>query len=407
MNKKAKSLSVFALLLASGARAVLAQDAAAASAAKTVYATVTKIDASTKEMVVKADANGEVTVTLAPKNSLRKVALGAKDLTGATVIQFTDIAVGDRVMARGKMSDDQKSVSATLIVLMSSSDVAKKHEADQADWEKRGVNGIVTAISAEAVTLNVRTLAGAKTMTVIPAATASVRRYTTDSVKFADAKDSKLADIKVGDQVRARGDKNEDGTKMTAEEVVSGTFKTIAAMVVSIDAANSQITVKDLDSKKTMLVKVNADSNMKRLAEPIAQMIARRVHPDWYANAAGGGRGQGGGRGEGQGGPPAGGGAPGGMRGGGAGAGGGGGFGGGGRGGDLQQMLDRQPAVTLAELKVGEPIVISSAVGAATDHIMAITMLAGVEPILRSPGRPEMSLGGWSLGGGGDMGGGN
>ena len=81
--------------------------------------------------------------------------------------------------------------------------------------------------------------------------------------------------------------------------------------------------------------------------------------------------------------------------------------GGGGRGGDLQQMLDRQPAVTVADLKVGEPIVISSAVGAAADHITAITMLAGVEPILRSPGKPEMSLGGWNLGAGGDMGGGN
>ena len=81
--------------------------------------------------------------------------------------------------------------------------------------------------------------------------------------------------------------------------------------------------------------------------------------------------------------------------------------GGGGRGGDLQQMLDKQPQVTIADLKVGEPIVISSAVGRSTDHIMAITMLAGVEPILRSPGKPEMSLGGWNLGGGGDMGGGN
>src|ERR1035437_5117078 len=148
------------------------------------------------------------------------------------------------------------------------------------------------------------------------------------------------------------------------------------------------MTVKDLDSKKTMVVKVNADSNMKRLSDPIAQMIARRVHPD--ANA-----GRGGGRG-GEGAP--------GGRGGDAQ---GGGMRGGGRGGDLQQMLDNQPAVTLAELKVGEPIVISSAVGAATDHIMAITMLAGVEPILRSPGKPEMSLGGWNLGGGGDMGGGN
>jgi hypothetical protein len=255
----------------------------------------------------------------------------------------------------------------------------------------------VTAVTPESVTLNVRTLAGAKTIAVIPEGTAIVRRYTTDSVKFSDAKDSTLAEIKVGDQVRARGDKTDDGAKLKAEEIVSGTFKTIAATVVSIDVANSQMTVKDLDSKKLMVVKVSADSNMKRLSDPIALMIARRVHPDAYADGRGGGRGGAGARSGGDGGGR-----------GGEGAEGGGMRGGGGRGGgDLQQMLDKQPAVGLAELKVGEPIVISSAVGASTDHIMAITMLAGVEPILRSPGKPEMSLGGWNLGGGGDMGGGN
>jgi hypothetical protein len=362
----------------------MAQDAAAP---KQINGTVTSIDAGAGELVMKADGGADVRVTLAPKHALRKVALGEKDLRNAAAIEFKDIAVGDRVAARGKESDDQKTISATLIAVMSSSDVAKKQDADRADWDKRGVNGIVTAVTAESMTLNVRTLAGAKTVTVIPTAKAIVRRYTTDSVKFSDAKDSTLAEVKIGDQVRARGEKSEDGSKLTAEEIVSGTFKTIAATVVSIDAAKQQMTVKDLDTKKTMTVKVNADSNMKRLEDQIAQMIARRVHPD--ANA--GGRG-GGGRGEG--GPPQGGG---GMRAG----------GGGGRGGDLQTMLDRQPAVTLADLKVGEPIVISSAVGAATDHIMAITMLAGVEPILRSPGKPEMSLGGWNLGGGGDMGGGN
>jgi hypothetical protein len=371
----------------------VAQDAAAP---KQINGTVVKIDAGANELVMKADGGGDVVVTLAPKHALRKVALGEKDLRNAATIQFSDIAVGDRVAARGKESDDQKSIAATLIAVMSSSDVAKKQQDDRADWDKRGVNGIVTAVSAESVSLNVRTLAGAKTITVIPDAKAVIRRYTTDSVKFSDAKDSTLAEIKVGDQVRARGDKSEDGTKVKAEEIVSGTFKTIAATVVSIDAANQQLTVKDLDSKKTLVVKVNADSNMKRLSDPIAQMIARRVHPDAYAGRGGGGRGgdgtASGGAGGGRGGD-----APdgGGMR------------GGGGRGGDLQQMLDKQPAVTLADLKVGEPIVISSAVGASTDHIMAITMLAGVEPILRSPGKPEMSLGGWNLGAGGDMGGGN
>ncbi|MGA3186560.1 MAG: hypothetical protein ABSF22_05555 [Bryobacteraceae bacterium] len=386
MKSKAMWLVVYALV---SCGLTIAQEAP-----KSVYATVTKIDAGAQEIVVKADSGGEIGVTLAAKHTLRKVALGAKDLTGAAPIEFTDIAVGDRVLARGKESDDKKSIAATLIVVMSSSDVAKKQQEERQDWDKRGVNGIVTAVTPESVTLNVRTLAGAKTITVIPVAKAVVRRYTADSVKFSDAKDGTLGEIKVGDQVRARGDKSEDGTKMTADEIVSGTFKTIAATVVSVDAANQQMTVKDLETKKTMVVKVNADSNMKRLSDPIAQMIARRVHPDAYP--ARGGRGEGGGDAAGgaSGGAPRGG-EGGGMR------------GGGGRGGDLQQMLDRQPAVTLADLKVGEPIVISSAVGNEADHITAITMLAGVEPILRSPGKPEMSLGGWNLGAGGDMGGGN
>jgi hypothetical protein len=382
MKSKAMWPVVYAALFYMGVPGV-AQDAAP----KPIYATVMKIDAGAKDIVVKADNGGEVAVTLAAKHSLRKIALGETDLRKAATIELTDIAVGDRVMVRGIQSEDQKMMTASLILVMSSSDVAKKQDEERADWDKRGVNGIVTAVSPESVTLNVRTLAGAKSIAVIPEAKAIVRRYTTDSVKFSDAKESTLADIKVGDQVRARGDKADDGSKLRAEEIVSGTFKTIAATVVSIDTAASQVTVKDLDSKKTLVVKVSADSNMKRLSDPIAQTIARRVHPDAYAGGRGGGRGEGGG-------PP--GEAGGGMRG-----------GGGGRGGDLQQMLDKQPAVTLAELKVGEPIVISSAVGAATDHIMAITMLAGVEPILRSPGKPEMSLGGWNLGAGGDMGGGN
>jgi len=394
MKSKAMWLVVYTALLNIGlGNLALAQDSAAP---KQVNGTVTKIDAGANELVMKADSGGDVKVTLAPKHALRKVALGETDLRKAAVIEFKDIAVGDRVAARGIETGD--TIAASLIAVMSSSDVAKKQEEDRADWDKRGVNGIVTAVSPESVTVNMRTLAGAKTITVIPEAKAIIRRYQTDSVKFADAKPSSLAEIKVGDQVRARGEKNADGTKLEAEEIVSGRFKTIAATVLSIDVANSQITVKDLETKKPLVVKVSADSNMKRLSDPIAQMIARRVHPENYEGRGGarggagagqgGGRGAGGGRGDAEGG---------GMRAG----------GGGGRGGDLQQMLDRQPAVTLADLKVGEPIVISSAVGAATDHIMAITMLAGVEPILRSPGKPEMSLGGWNLGGGGDMGGGN
>jgi hypothetical protein len=375
MKSKGLCLVVYALAMAT---IMVAQE----PAPKQMNGTVLKVEAD--ELVMKADAGGEVRVTLAAKHALRKVALGETDLRKAAVIEFKDIAAGDRVAARGLESADQKSIAATLIVVMSSSDVAKKQAEDREDWDKRGVNGIVTGVTRESVILNVRTLAGAKSITVIPTAKAIVRRFTSDSVKYADANESTIADVKVGDQVRARGDKSEDGSKLMAEEIVSGTFKTIAATVVSIEPASQQITVKDLDTKKTVIVKVNADSNMKRLSDQTAQMIARRLHPEAYEGR--GGRGQGGGGGA----PPADAGAR---------------AGGGGRGGDLQQILERQPALTVGDLKVGEPVVLSSAIGKASDHITAITMLAGVEPILRSPGKPEMSLGGWNLGGGGGEGG--
>ena len=74
----------------------------------------------------------------------------------------------------------------------------------------------------------------------------------------------------------------------------------------------------------------------------------------------------------------------------------------GGGGGDLEQMIERMPALNLAELKAGDALIISSTVGAEADKITAITLLAGVEPILTSApkGRQGMVLGNWNLGGG-------
>jgi len=68
-------------------------------------------------------------------------------------------------------------------------------------------------------------------------------------------------------------------------------------------------------------------------------------------------------------------------------------------------MLDASPAMTLAELKNGDAIVVSSTVGTTPGRIAAIKLLAGVEPILTKPGTQEMSLGSWSLSDGGGGGG--
>jgi Cu/Ag efflux protein CusF len=355
--------------------------AQAAPSVQSSVGTVTKIDAAAHTLSLKTDAGAEVQVSMASTARFRRVEPGQTSLKGAATIQFSDISVGDRVLARG--SKENQSVDATLIVVMSRSDIAKKQEAERADWDKRGVTGLVTAVSPDSITMNVRTLAGAKSLTIVPADHAMVRRYAPDSVKFEDAKPSTLAAIKIGDQVRARGDKNQDGSQMTAEEIVSGTFKTIAGVVLSIDAQANTLQIRDLETKKPVTVKIEHDSSMRKLEPMLAQLIAARVHGE---AAAPGGRGSPGSRG-------------GFARGGFGGPGGGRGFGRG-RGGDLQQMLERSPAITLADLKPGDAVVVSSTVGTTAGTITAITMLAGVEPILTKPGTQEMSLGSWNPGGG-------
>lgn len=354
---------------------------------------VTKIDADARQITLKTDAGAEVAVSLEAKATFRRIAPGETSMANAATIALADIHAGDRVLARGKSAEDQKSIAATIIVVMSQSDIAGKQAAERADWDRRGATGIVTAVSADSVTINVRTLQGVTPMTITPAPNAIVRRYAPDSVKFADAKPSSLADIKKGDQVRARGAKTPDGSAMTAEEIVSGQFKMIAGLVVSVDAQQNLIRIRNIETKKDMTVKIIADSSAKKLPPPLALTIANRLHG--VADAPAGGRGPGGAI---AGGPPPGG-APGGE--------GRGGFGGGrgGRGpGDLQSMLERIPAITAADLKTGDAIIISSTVGASADQVTAIMLLAGVEAILTKPGTREMSLGDWNVGGG-DLGG--
>ena len=66
---------------------------------------------------------------------------------------------------------------------------------------------------------------------------------------------------------------------------------------------------------------------------------------------------------------------------------------------DLQRMVSRLPNSTLADLQKGDVVMIVATEGAGSDAATAITLLAGVEPILTaSPNRSASSLlSPWSL----------
>ena len=359
-----------------------------------VIGVVTAVDAAAKKITLKTDAGAEATVTVEDASSYLRVPPGEKDLKKASAITLADLAVGDRVLARGR-NGDGGTLTATTVIVMTKGDIAKKHAADRAEWQKRGVAGTVSEVNAEAkeITIKARGPDGLKPLRIQLANGATLRRYAPDSVKFADAVVGSLADVKVGDQVRALGEKSQDGAVLTADELVSGTFRNIAGTVISVDADGKSVKITDLDTKKPVVVRVNGDSNLRRMPVFAAQMIANRNS----GGAPGGGPGEAPGGAVG-GGPPRAEGAPGSAGGGRPGMGAGGGMG---RGGafDMQQMLERMPALTLAELKAGDALIIASTAGNDSGQVTAITLLAGVEPILTATpaGNRQVLMGSWNL----------
>ena len=389
-----------------------AQDAPAAPAKSRYVSTigeVISVDAAAKQVKVKTDKGEEVSIPLQDQTSFLRMPPGEKDLTKATRIELKDIGVGDRVLARTRPAEGGALSPAASIIVMTKSDLADFHEKSRAEWEKRGTVGTVASLDPATKSIvitvpNGLTPKDTKNVTVYPAEKLVFRRYAPGSAKFQDAVASTFAQIKVGDRVRVLGDKDEDGSHIKAEEVVTGTFRNLAVTITSIDAASNSIVAKDLATKKPITVKLNPDTSIKRLPERMSMMLAR------LQNGGAGGPGGPGAGGAG-GGPPAGGqgGAPGGApRGAGGGQGGapggpGGGQGGGGmRGGaaNLPKMIEGLPQITIADLKPGDALVISAVAGNDASEVTAITAIAGVEAILTAPSKGGGSAisGNWNFG---------
>jgi uncharacterized protein DUF5666 len=405
MREKRRWLAVLAIaaILPITTGPVAAQNAQAtpapAPSAKTVGA-VKSISGNT--LVVKPDGGG-ADVTIAVPDSTRIVRVASTDMKTATPMPLKDIQVGDRMLLRGAPGAAPDTIVASSIVVMKQADVAQKQQQELQDWQKRGAGGIVSAI--DPATGNITVAVTPTVSFVVKTSQATVfLRYAPDSIKFSEAQKGAFDQIKAGDQLRARGNRSADGKELAAEEVISGAFRNIAGTISAIDAANSAITVKDILAKKSVVVKVTADSQMRKLPPQLALRIA------FFLKGAPGGPGGGAApQAVSTGGAPAGG-APGGAGGGPQAAPGGGPRAGGGGGGmDFQQMISRLPAVALADLQKDEAVMIVSTPGSGGTEVTAITLLSGVEPILTaSPNGMSAAalLSGWNLSapGGGDAG---
>ena len=111
---------------------------------KNIVGAVTAVDSGGKQLTVQTDNSGPAyAVKIEDATKLMRLPAGEKDIKKAEPIQFSDIGVGDRVLARGPVSAEDKTFPARTVVVMTKSDVAKVHDEERQAWQKgdRGNGG--------------------------------------------------------------------------------------------------------------------------------------------------------------------------------------------------------------------------------------------------------------------------
>ena len=327
--------------------AVPPQEAQQAAANPRVFGAVTAIDPAAMRATVQTDAGETVTVTFAADTRFLRVPPDAKTFESGTKITLAEVGVGDRVYAGGRYTAETKSVAARLLVVMSKSDIERRRESERAEWRRRGLAGTVSAVDAQKqeITVQVRSREGAKSVTLGVGPDTVFRRYLPDTVKFSEARPSSLAELKAGDQLRALV--KQEGERPACEEVVSGEFLTVGGTVTAVDASKGEIKINLLKTQKPLTINLKPETLLRRVGPDVLAALGA-AKPQPTAPAAPGAKGV-----------------------------------------DLQEMLDRLSPLELDQVKPGQMLVVSSTKGADPNRVTAITVVAGLDPLLKQPAPPR------------------
>jgi Cu/Ag efflux protein CusF len=344
---------------------------------------VTAVDAAAHTVTVRADTGETVTLSTTEQTTYTRLPQGVTDLKQGARVTFAEVRVGDRVVAPGVTA--AAGGSASRIILTARAAGGPGRDAG------RRLNGRVVSVDAakKLIVVQARGREGQESVTVDASSAARVLRYAPDSMRPADAVAGSLAEVRAGQNIRATGERSADGTTFKAEEVLTGSFARFVGTVASADAQRGELVVKTDDGKNVTL-SFGARSSLRRITPEFEQTLAkqraefeqrreqrraeRQQQQQQGGQAAQGGQAQGEGgrnrRGDGQG----------------RGEGGGqrrGGFGGAGGGGN-QQMFDSLPAVTLAELKKGDAVVVTVTPGADPAHATVVSLVTGTPETIRA-----------------------
>lgn len=327
---------------------------------------VTAMEQTTGQFTVRTDAGSSVVVTVNERTIYRRLPPGQTSIEKAEEITRADMRAGDRVLVPGGASGNQ--TAARQVIVMAREAIAARREQEREDWRARGANGRVTAIDTaqRQLTIEARSREGNETLSIVVPANARLRRYASGSLRPADAVASSFADIRVGDQVRILG--NREGSRLTAEEIISGRIARLNGVVESVDASRREVTVKDNRTGQTVSVALGANAMLRRLSGEYAERLRQRGERR-RAGGASSPEGQTGERRrqrreraaqDGQSGER--------QRTGGRGP---------------QGMLENLPPITVAELKKGDAVMVTGTADTDDSHVTAATLVTGEAELIQ------------------------
>lgn len=355
------------LLLTVTLLAFVAAGARQAPAQKPLVGEVTAVDAAAQTVTVRSDAGEAVTFSTTAQTTYTRLPPGVTDLQKGERVTLAEVRVGDRVLAPGVTAAGG---TASRIILMA------RPAAQNAG---RRLNGRVVSVDAakRLIVVQARGRDGQEAVTVNLSDAARVLRYAPDSMRPADAVAGSLAEVRAGENIRATGERSADGATFKAEEVLTGSFSRFMGTVSGVDAQRGELSVKS-DDGRTVTLAFGARSTLRRMTPEVEQALAKqraefqqrreqrraeRQQPGGQPQGEGAGR-RDGAQGREEGGP---------RRG-----------GPGGGGNSFQQMFESLPAVTLAELKKGDAIVVTVTPGADASRATVVSLITGATETMRA-----------------------
>ena len=344
---------------------------------------VVSVDASARQVTIRTDEGKSVSISAGEQTSITRVPPGAAAADKAVKIPLAEITVGERLFARGVESADGASIAARQIVVTSRAAGAATAQAGSNDAQQPGrtVFGRITALNPakREIQLATRTREGAETLTVTaPSDAARIRRYAPDSLDIKNAVAASFNELRVGEQLRATGERSADGTRFTAEEVVAGSVLRVGGIVTAVNSATGELRIKTEQTGQTHTIHIGKRSMLRRIPAELSASLSegrgeRRERREGETAAEGGAnaearaarreaRRNSSGSGESGANPQAGGER---RRG-----------GGGGR--NLMQMLENLPAITLDEIKKGDAVLVTGTTsGQDESQLTAVALVTG------------------------------